>query len=971
MTRPFLETLAEYLARQSKPGLGEMRIILPNRRAELFLQRHLSMHSQQVQWAPRIYAISDFINESSELNQSDPVELLFELYDIYRETVRAADPLDEFYHWGEIMLRDFDELDKYLVDADMLFRNIRDLKMLEEPLAGLEPVQVGFIRQFWAGFHEGDQTAEKEKFMDIWQLLPLLYEGLRKKLAAGGEGYQGMQYREIVERIDRGEMDFAWMGRTIIVGFNALNSCEKKIFACLQQHGAEFFWDYDYQYVDDAGNEAARFLRENMLNFPAKTKLEDFRGLDGEKQIRIFELPTDVLQAKTVHRILEEEEAAVGKEDTGIARENSGTERDCTDTALVLCDEELLMPVIMSLPESTGEINVTMGYPMKNTPVFSFIDSLLRLHKNIRQGSDGHISFYHKDVSALLLHPYMRKAEGHSGSGLMEVISGNNLIQVDRHLFTGELEKRIFCPVKDAGALLSYLRGIFSQILEQLAGEEAGLQQSLDREFIFQLQVHLNKLERLLSRRPSMPLSLLERLIRKQLTSLRIPFEGEPLSGLQLMGILETRLLDFRHVILLSMNEEVMPASFSAQSYIPYALRLAFHMPAREDMDAIYAYYFKRLLQRAEKIDLLYNSGSEGVRTGEKSRYLYQLIYSKGIPVIRPGLEVMARETPPLVIRHTPEISEILSRYSFEDEDGPYLSPSAINTYIDCSLKFYLRYLAGIGEVDEVTEEIDAAGFGTVVHDSISELYETIARQNGGSISRENLQKLRSSGQAEEVLLRAFIKQQYKGRKRASLEGRNILIFRVMLRYLEKIIETDLAIAPFQLLSVEQRYIRRLEVSSGGRSHVLRMGGKIDRVDRLGDSLRVIDYKTGNASQNFQDVDALYQGESSKRNGAAMQTLFYAWLVSEEYQGQPLLPGLYVMKALYGKEFDPALSLGSHSRKQRVSLFSELEEEFISGLQGVLSGMFDPAVPFIQRAHDIKCSYCDFALICNRVSMDT
>jgi len=957
MRRPILESLAIYLARQSGPGWGDTRIILPNRRAGLFLQRHLSTHSQEVQWAPQIYSISDFINESSEYRLSDPVELLFTLYDIYHETVKVPDPLDEFYFWGEIMLRDFDELDKYLVDADVLFANIADLKMLEEPLAGLDPEQIDFIRQFWAGFHEGDQTPEKDKFLDIWKLLPLLYGQLKNQLASRGEGYQGLLYREIVERIERGEMENRWEGRTLVVGFNALNACEKRIFVWLQKHGAEFFWDYDHQYLDDAGSEAGRFLRENVKNFPSKTVLEDFIALDQDKDIRIFDLPTDVLQAKTVHRILEEEEAGIPK--------------DCTDTALVLCDEELLMPVIMSLPETTAEINVTMGYPMKNTPVFSFIDSLLRLHKNIRRGAEGQVSFYHRDVGAILLHPYMRNMEEVSGSGLMEEITGSNLIQVDSRLFTGEFEKKIFSPLEEARDLLTYLRGIFTHILDRLAGEEEGLHQSLDREFIFRLLVHLNKLETLLDQRPSLSLPILERLIKKQLSALRIPFEGEPLSGLQLMGILETRLLDFRHVILLSMNEEVMPASFSAQSYIPYALRLAFQMPAREDMDAIYAYYFKRLLQRAEKIDLLFNSGSEGIRTGEMSRYLYQLMYSKGIELIRPGLEVMARETHPLIIAHTPETSAKLSRYNFDDEEGSYLSPSAINTYIDCSLKFYLRYIAGIGEADEVAEEIDAAGFGTVVHESIRELYEALAERNRGIISPEELRKLRSSPRTEEILKKAFIKQHFRGRKRSSLEGRNIIIFRVMLRYLQKIIETDLAIAPFKLISAEQSYKRRLDITSGNRHHALRMGGKIDRVDRVGDSLRVIDYKTGNARQNFRDMEALFEGDKSNRNGAAMQTLLYAWLVGGEHQGQAILPGLYVMKALYSESFDPALSMGSFSQKQRIFSFSEHEDEFISHLKEALSRMFDPDTPFTQRDFDAKCSHCDFALICNRASIES
>lgn len=955
--KPILESLAKHLARQDGPGLGNMRIILPNRRAGLFLQRHLSLHIKEVQWAPRIYAINDFISENSELSLCDPVEALFSLYDIYQESVETPDPLDEFYFWGEIMLRDFDELDKYQVDPDMLFKNIIDLKMLEDALAGLDAEQIKFVRQFWAGFHEGDQTPEKEKFLDIWKLLPLLYNGLRKKLISSGEGYQGMLYREIAERTERGELNYTWEGQTLIVGFNALNSCEKKIFFWLQKHGAEFFWDYDHQYLEDTGSEAGRFLRENMRNFPPKTKIENFRGLDEEKEIRIFELPTDVLQAKTVHRILEEEE--------------DGPQRDCTDTALVLCDEELLMPVIMSLPESTGEINVTMGYPMKNTPVFSFIDALLRMHKNIRSGSDGKISFYHKDVSAVLLHPYLREIEGISGPGLLEEITANNLIQVDSTMFTGSFEKKIFCPIEQAGDLLTYLRAIFSQILEHLAKNQTGMHQALDREFIFQLLVHLNKLETLLAQRPSISVSILERLIRKQLSGLRIPFEGEPLSGLQLMGILETRLLDFRHVILLSMNEEVMPASFSSQSYIPYALRLAFKMPAREDMDAIYAYYFNRLLQRAEKVDLLFNSGSDGVRTGEMSRYLYQVFYSRGIEVIRPGLEVVARETPALVVPHTPETDRKLARYSLNNKDDRYLSPSAINTYIDCSLKFYLRYVAGIGEADEVLEEIDAAGFGTVVHESIRELYQKIAEGHQGTITGEELKKLKASSQTSEVLKKAFLKQHFRGRKKSTIEGRNIIIFRVMLRYLEKIIETDLAITPFELVSAEKSYTRLLEISSEKTSLKIQMGGKIDRVDRVGDLLRVIDYKTGNARQGFQDLEALFEGGLSNRNGAAMQTLFYAWLVAGEHPGEAVLPGLYVMKALYGDSFDPALTLGSFRNKKRIDSFSEYEEEFLSLLKEVLERMFNPEQAFKQREHDVKCAYCDFAAICNRTSLDS
>ncbi len=954
--QPILEKLAIHLVQTSPGGLGDTRIILPNRRAGLFLQRHLALHIKQTGWAPRIYTISDFVDELSQLELSDPIDLFFTLYDIYQESVEHPEPLDDFYMWGEMMLRDFDEMDKYLVDADMLFRNIKDLKALEEPMAGIEPEQLEFIRQFWTGFHLGDSSPEKELFLKSWLLLPVLYKSLRLALSERAEGYQGMQYREIVERTGRGELNDDWEGRTIVAGFNALNQCEKLIFSWLQKHGAEFYWDFDHQYTDSAGREAGRFLRENMERFPAASQLEEFRGLDEKKDYRIFELPSDVLQAKTVHRILESEDQE--------------SLSDCTDTAIILCDEELLLPVIMSLPENTRDINVTMGYPMKNTPVFSFIDTLLRLQHNIRKSSGGKVRFYHKDVMSVLLHPYFRKVNDSQGEDVANIIMRDNLVMVDREIFSGELEDAIFRDVEDASGMIEYLKAIFMHILEALAVKEELLHEALDREFIFQLLMHLNKLELVISRRPVLTVSILERLLRKLLGLLRIPFEGEPLSGLQVMGILETRLLDFKHVILLSMNEEVMPASHSAHSNIPYSLRLAFGMPAKEDMDAIYAYYFYRLLQRAERVDLLFNSATGGMRTGEMSRYLHQLIFSKDVKIVRPGLEVRAREIEALEISHTREADLKLDTYKSDTEEGRYLSPSAVNTYIDCSLKFYLRYIAGIGEADEIHEEIDSAGFGTVVHDTLKELYSDIAERNNSQIGRDELSELLETSRAEELLKSVFMNQHFKGRKREELEGRNIIIFQVMLRYLEKIIRTDLAIAPFELVSAEDSYIRNLKIEVNQEKIEIRMGGKIDRIDRVNGILRVIDYKTGQTSQNFTTLESLFEGNYGSRNGAAMQTLFYAWLVEELYPGEKIMPGLYAMKGLFEEDFDPALKMTSPRPGARVDSLADLEGEYIDSLKEVLRKLFDPSVPFVQRDNDHKCSYCDFASLCQRKTID-
>jgi hypothetical protein len=952
MMQPILERLAQYLIQKDPEDLGQTRIILPNRRSGLFLQRHLARHIRRIGWVPGIYSISDFINELSQLAPSEPTELFFTLYRLYQELVEQPDPMDEFYMWGDMMLRDFDELDKYLVDADLLFRNIMDLKELDEPLAGLEPAQVEFIRQFWTSFHKGDYTPEKEKFIGGWILLPDLYRKLKKTLSGRGEGYQGMQYREIVERIGTGALEWKWEGPVVVAGFNALNACESRIFAWLQNHGAEFFWDFDHQYTDPEGKEAGRFLKENIRRFPPPVQLEEFRGLEEKKECRIFELPTDVLQAKIVHRIL--------------SGEDPDTWRECTNTALILCDEELLVPVMMSLPEEIREVNVTMGYPMKHSPVYSFIESLLRMQHNIRISSGGNELFYHKDVISILLHPYFRKLTDRLSETLTRSILQDNLVMVDRSLFKGELELTIFKHIGDDSGILEYLKAIFIQMLEALAGRGGGMPDTLDREFILQLLTHLNKLERMVSSYPSIPGSMLERLLRKMLAGLRIPFEGEPLAGLQIMGILETRMLDFKHVILISMNEEIMPALHSSYSNIPYTLRLAFGMPSREDMDAIYAYYFYRLIQRAERVDLLYNSGSEGMRTGEMSRYLYQLKYDRPVEFIRPGMEVRAREVPPVKIDHSPKVDQVLSRYLEGAEEGRYLSPSAVNTYVDCSLKFYLRYIAGIGEPDEVREEIDAPGFGTVIHDTLKELYSTIAARNSKRVTRNELNDLLSSDQPETVLKREFMKQHFKGRKGQKLEGRNIIILHVMLRYLEKILHTDLTIAPFEFVSAEEEYTRPLELEAGDRQLEVRLGGKIDRIDRLEGAYRVIDYKTGQAVQTFSTLESLFERNLGNRNSAAMQTLFYAWLVGTEFTGETVMPGLYTMKGLFEEDFDPALRRTGHKQAERIGSFSEVEEPFVDLLKGVLRNLFDPAVPFDQRKQDRKCGYCDFASICQR-----
>jgi hypothetical protein len=961
MRKPFLESLASYLVHEQSEGLEETLVILPNRRAGLFLQRHLGILAGRVSWVPEIRTISDFVVEMSGLTVTDPVDALFTLYEVYCGLREEPEGMDEFYHWGESLITDFDEIDKYMVDPGLLFRNIRDLRELTDPVAGLDRQQVEFIRQFWESFHQGTRTSEKKLFLETWELLPGLYEGFRERLARTGQAYQGMLYREVAERIHAGRLPGQGRDRIIVAGFNALNTCERVIFRWLLRQDALFFWDYDLDYITDPSIEAGRFMRENLKEFPAKAELEDFRGMKDEREIRIFELPTDILQTKTAARIIRD-----------ALKEGPA---DCTDLAVVLCDEGLLIPMLHSLPGDTGEINVTMGYPLGNSPVASLVDALFRLQHNLRRSGQGEVSFYHQDVRSVLMHPYMHMAAesaegGEGGYPLLNRIAKENLIQVSRSEFTSERELAVFRSVEEPEDLLPYLRQVFLILLDDMGPESSHTLQEVHREFIFRLLVRLNRLEEQLEGRPDLTLSLVERLLRKIIGHMRVPFEGEPLAGLQLMGILETRLLDFKHVILLSMNEEQMPASRFRQSSVPYSLRLAFGMPSREVMDAISSYYFYRLLQRSGHVDLLYNSTSEGTRTGEMSRYLHQLVYRYGKKVIRPGMEVLAREREEVTVEHTEEVGRMLEKYISREGNVRFLSPSAVNAYLDCSLRFFLRYLCGIGETDEVSEDIDAPGFGTVVHGALKILYGEIAGNEDGLISREALERLSGSARLREVLRQEFIMHHFKGRQKAEIEGRNIILFRVMEQILEKILATDLAIAPFRLLATEKKYTRECIIRTASGEKVIRLGGYIDRVDRVRGSVRVIDYKTGSAGRDFSSLESLFDGDLASRNGAALQTLLYAWLVGQEYPGEQITPGLYAVKSLYEKNFDPSLMMGDRGNKQQVAFFADLEREYLEHLRTILERMFDPSVAFVQTEHESLCRNCDFAALCSRQIMD-
>ncbi|MBN1132897.1 MAG: PD-(D/E)XK nuclease family protein [Bacteroidales bacterium] len=946
--KPFLESLADYVIGTCGTGMGELCIVFPNKRSGLFFRHYLLERTEQTVWAPEITTINDFMNRLSRLRPADPLEVIFELYDIYKTTVQNPGDFDSFYYWGEMMINDFDDIDKYLVDAEQLYSNISDIREIDARFGGLEEDQIAFVRQFWETFNSGGTTSEKSMFLDLWKILAVLYKKLVGTLEKKGIGYEGMIYRQVAENFLSDAIQRMGSGPVIFAGFNALNSCEKRVFNHLRESGKGlFFWDYDRKYVDEAFWEAGRFIRENLKVYKPPVELEDFRNLNRLIQIRIFDLPDDVLQAKMITSIL--------SNDFPPGFSNPA------DTALVLCDEELLVPVMMSLPHNTDEVNITMGYPFRNTPAFGFVDQLLNMQMNMQDQEQR--GFHYRDVMGLLNHPFMRSLTGIGESVLAEIIIRDNLTSIDESEVSGEVEKQIFRRMDRVEDFFPYLNNLSELILSKLNDTEEDFRVSLDREYILQFILMLNRMEKLISGRRDLNVKTFIRLFKKILSGLRIPFSGEPLAGLQIMGILETRLLDFKNLLFLSMNEEIMPRGHSPMSFIPYSLRIAFSMPTREDRDAIYAYYFYRLIQRADRVELLYNSNTEGVRNGEMSRYLYQLKFEHNLETIRPTLEIKSSEPSAIAIEKDPVVMQQLGLYC-DPGSGVYLSPSALNTYIDCSLKFYFKYIAGITEKKEVAESLEPTDFGTIIHETIRILYTDILESVSRRIDVASLQDLLKNGTPERVLKEVTRKVFLRGRSGKELTGRNIIIFRVMLKYLLKIIEKDIEVAPFELVSMEEFFSREVELPASGKGGTVRIGGRIDRIDRVKDVLRVIDYKTGSASLSIPSVEELFERGSGSRNRAGFQTLLYAWLVGAKYPGEPVMPGLYVMKQLFSEGFSPGFTTGRRNDKKALSSFVEVEGLFLSNLIGILEALFSEELPFIQTENRDLCRNCDYQNIC-------
>lgn len=952
----FLQLVAHDLYSKIGNDLSRTVLVFPNKRANLFFNGYLAGESDQPIWAPAAMSISDLFQKLSVQKTGDPIRLVCELYKVFKEETQSQETLDDFYFWGELLISDFDDVDKNMVDADKLFSNLQGLKNLMDNYDFLDKEQEEAIRQFFQNFSIERRTELKEKFISLWDKLGSIYHRYQENLTELGIAYEGMLYRNVIEQLDTERLKY---DKYIFVGFNVLNKVEHQFFKLLQDADkAMFYWDYDIFYTQQIKkHEAGEFLKRNLQDFPNELPDSYFDSFKTPKNIRYISASTENAQA----RFLPE----------WIRTTFSNSECEEKENAVVLCNEALLLPVLHSIPQEVKNVNITMGFPLAQTPVYSFINAAMELQTNGYRSDTGR--FTYEAVSAILKHPYTQQLSTHADSLEDELTKTNRFYPLPSELKQDDFLSNLFTPRSGIKDLCDYLVGLIKDIsiLYRKEGEYNDIFNQLYRESLFQSHLKINRLYSLIeSGELNVRTDTLKRLISKVLTASNIPFHGEPAIGMQVMGVLETRNLDFRNLVMLSLNEGQLPKSGGESSFIPYNLRKAFGMTTIEHKNAVYAYYFYRLIQRAENITLLYNTSSDGLNRGEESRFMLQLLVEGPHEITREYLEAgqSPQSNQEIQIEKTPEVlRRIYCAYDSTNPKSVILSPSALNAYLDCRLRFYYRYVAGLKTPDEVSAEIDSALFGTIFHLSAQLVYTELTA-NGNMIQKEDLERLlRDEVKLQSYVDRAFKKELFKvaPEEKPEYNGVQLINSKVILSYLKQLLRNDLQYTPFEMVAMEKKVSEEMTIQTGQGPFTLRLGGTIDRMDAKEGTLRIVDYKTGGSPKTPANIEQLFTPSETRPN-YIFQTFLYAAIMSRK-QSLMVAPALLYIHRAASESYSPVIEMGEPRKpKIPVNNFAFFEDEFRERLQALLEEVFDEKEAFTQTKDIKKCSYCDFKAICKR-----
>lgn len=1011
--------------RQGVPAsfpLSQCLFCFPNRRSALFFSRHLQQAFGGACCLPSFTTISELFGLFSTRRVADRTTLLFRLFQVYDRLSQrqVRETFDQFVYWGDMLLSDFDDVDKYLVDADSLFSNVRDLKEIEARFAGFTSEQIEVIKSFWRSFRPDGNYADDDKhvvFGQTWAILANLYHTFRQTLADENLAYEGMMEREVVETLRSAEeaaaddLFPALHGQKVVfVGLTAVSEVDRRLLQLLQLHGrAEFCWDYADPRLWAQGSKAtsaAYFTRRNLQDFPNELSDDELaRGIvpDEQRQVSLYSVASGVGQTQQARDLLLEW--------------SQEPDFDPFRTAVVLPDEKLLLPMLYAVPKELEQFNVTMGYSLRNTPVAAFVSMLEKLQQSWRPESQ---TFYYREVLPILSHSFTLGICSHQARVLNKQIVDGNLFQVPPSHFADEpFLQCIFRPVTQAGEALDYLLELLELLMERAARdielhapttEDSQGQQLLtfdddtpsasvpgdaadgsadtapifadtDYEFLYHYRKTVLQLQQQVERFPHILFSsrTLFMLLDKLVAGVSVPFSGEPLKGLQVMGVLETRSLDFDNIIILSMNEGVFPAKPVQNTFVPMSLRDAFGMPTQRHRDSVFAYHFYRLIGRARRLAMIYDSRTEGMQSGEESRYVKQLRYLMGYEQLQAQTvqgEIGVVDASGFAVSKTPEVMALLSQCLNRPGSKRFLSATSLQDYIQCPLKFYLSFVRNLRQDDEVTEGVDSILFGNILHEAMRTLYSgCLGRQVDASLLQVYLQKpYREVTNAihEQFRLQMQIEQ---------LEGYNLLIAQILVNYAVETLRHDLELCPFIYVAGESRQTFVYHAAPGLDVRIKCIYDRLDRPVGRDDALRIVDYKTGNSSSgsklSFPTVEALF---SSEGRGAkeAFQVMLYCLLLGQAsprdlatlhltQAPQHIAPHLYFVRDFHPHvKVQTALQQGIGKSAVPVTDFATYRDQMQQQLSQLICQIFDPQVPFTQCQNPKLCQYCPFINLCKR-----
>lgn len=930
-TKTFLEFVSEDIIHKWGTDLSRVAVVFPNKRAALFMNEHLARYARKPMWSPAYITISDLFRRHSDMQVGDSIKLICYLHKSFVKCTGLNESLDHFYGWGQLLLTDFDDIDKNMADADRIFCNLKDIHELDD-ISYLDDEQRKMLKRFFANFSDDHESELKRRFLSLWSHFSDIYHDYNKRLQEQGLGYEGAVYREVATKDN---IEFKY-DRYIFVGFNLLQQVEQKLFARLKKMGkANFYWDFDEYYMPhhkttsatDAGHYISMYLEHFPNELDTRSK-EIYANMRQPKHISYISAATENIQARYVSQWLR----------------NDNRYKDGRHTAVVMCDENILLPVMHSLPNEADKVNITSGFPLGMTPVASLISLLFDLYTT---GAMQHSRRYRTQyVDKVLAHPYAQYIADCIPLSPMGKIDNITLLQQ-----IGTLIKHVGVKAKDES-------------------------DALFQESIFRMYTIINRLEQLAaSGDMDVDVTTLRRLTKQLITTTTIPFHGEPVVGIQIMGVLETRNLDFNHVLLLSCNEGNMPKSVNDSSFIPYSIRKAHGLTTIDNKVAIYSYYFHRLLQRAQDVTIVYNNTTDNGHTGEMSRFMLQLMVD-GTHNIK-HLNLLAQNVPTTMCSKAIVKDEKIQQ---ELDQMKNISPSAINVYIRCPLAFFYEYVARIKEPDCEDDTVDNRMFGNIFHKAAQFIYEDVTSRHA-TVEKTQLQKyLKDEKMLETVVDRAFNKELFKlsaseaaNKKRATeYNGLQIINRKVIIEYLQQLLKTDQRLAPFTVLGLEKNvYNDIVFITEDGAQRKIKIGGIIDRLDIVTDpttgkpTIRVVDYKTGSPIKSvIKSIDEVFEGNSYKHSDYYLQTFLYSLIINNSSKLNPskynVSPALLFIKQASADNYDPVLCIDEH----KVTDIGIYKTEYLKLLKEKLGEIFSKQKPFVPTNDKRTCEMCAFRMIC-------